>query len=200
MPSAVLWDIGNVIVRWEPRTLYRKIFDDPAACDWFLANVCTIDWHARHDRGVSFAENRHPLLARFPEHAPHIEAWERRWWEMFSGAIPETEAAIEALAERGVPQFGLSNVSGEVLAGVLAMSPAFRHLEGLVTSGELGVLKPDAAIYRAACQRFGRAPAEFLFIDDSAANVAAAQALGFDAHHFGDPQALRPALEARGLL
>jgi 2-haloacid dehalogenase/putative hydrolase of the HAD superfamily len=200
MPKAVLWDVGNVIVRWDPRTLYSKIFRDAAERDRFLASVCTMEWHARHDLGVTFAENRAPLLARFPEHAAHIEAWESRWWEMFSGAIAETEAAIDELAARDVPQFALSNMSHEVLDGILAMSPAFRRLQGVVISGELGLAKPDAAIYRAACERFGRRPQDFLFIDDSAANIAAARALGFDAHHFTDPADLRPALAARGLL
>ena len=200
MPKAVLWDIGNVWVRWDPRTLYSKIFPDPAARDDFLARVCTMDWHVRHDLGVSFAENRAALVARFPEHAPHIEAWERRWWEMFSGVIPQTEAAIEALAGRGVPQFALSNMSHEVIGGILAMSPAFARLGGVLISAELALLKPDPAIYREACARFGHAPADFLFIDDSAANIEAARALGFDTHHFTDPAALRPALAARGLL
>lgn len=200
MPTAVLWDIGNVMVRWNPRTLYSKIFDDAAACDRFLGMVCTMDWHVRHDLGVTFAENRAALVARFPEHAPHIEAWQTRWWEMFSGAIPETEAAIDALAARGVPQFALSNMSAEVIDGVLAMVPAAQALEGLVISAELGVIKPDAAIYHAACERFGRAPEDFLFIDDSRANITAAQALGFDTHHFTEPAALLPALQARGLL
>jgi 2-haloacid dehalogenase/putative hydrolase of the HAD superfamily len=200
MPKAVLWDVGNVVVRWNPRTLYSKLIADPEACDRFLATVCTMEWHARHDLGVTFAENRAPLVARFPEHARLIEAWETRWWEMFSGAIPETEAVIEELAARGAPQFALSNMSGEVREGVLAMSPAFARLGGMVISGDLAMAKPDPAIFLAACARFDRAPQDFLFVDDSAANIAAAQALGFDTHHFVDPAALRPALAMRGLL
>lgn len=200
MAKAILWDIGNVIVRWDPRTLYSKIFPDAVQRDRFLATVCTMDWHVRHDLGVTFADNRGPLVDRYPEHAAEIEAWESRWWEMFSGTIPETEAAIEALAARGVPQFALSNMSHEVIEGVMAMSPAFQRIEGVVISGELGLIKPDAAIYRAACDRFGVAAQDFLFIDDSAANIEAARALGFDAHHFTDAAALWPALEARGLL
>jgi 2-haloacid dehalogenase/putative hydrolase of the HAD superfamily len=200
MVKAVLWDIGNVVVRWDPRTLYSKIFPDPAERDRFLSTVCTMEWHARHDLGVTFAENRAPLLARFPDQAAHIHAWESRWWEMFSGVIPETEAAIEALAARGAPQHGLSNMSHEVIDGVLAMTPALARLDGIVFSGHLGLMKPDAAIFRAACERFGRAAADFLFIDDSTANIEAARALGFDTHHFTDPATLRPALEARGLL
>ncbi len=200
MVRGVAFDIGNVIVRWNPRTLYSRIFPDPAQCDWFLDNVCTMDWHTFHDAGVSFAANRAPLVARWPEYAEAIEAWERRWPEMFSGAIPETEAAIEALAARGVPMFGLSNISQDTLASTIAMSPAFARLRDIVVSGAEGVVKPDPRIFEILCRRAGMAPAELLFVDDSPKNTAAAEALGFDVHLFEDPATLRPALEARGLL
>lgn len=200
MPKAVLWDVGNVMVRWDPRTLYDKVFPEPARRDWFLSHVCTMDWHIRHDLGVTFEENRKPLLERFPEHAEAIHAWEGRWWEMFSGVIPESEAAVEALHDAGVPQFGLSNMSHEVLDGIMALSPAFDRWKGIVISAETAIMKPDPRIYHQACERFGHAPADFLFIDDSALNIEGARALGFDVHHFTDPAALRPALEARGLI
>jgi FMN phosphatase YigB (HAD superfamily) len=199
-PKAVLWDFGNVIVRWDPRTLYQKIFPDPVECDRFLSDVCTLAWHAPTDCGVTFAENCAALSARHPQHEAEIWAWHRRWDEMFSGPIEETEAAIEALHARGVPQYGLSNISHETIDSTLAMSPAFRRLAGFVASGRELVMKPDPAIYRLVCERFGLAPADLLFVDDSAKNIAAAQALGFDVHHFTDPAALRPALEARGLI
>jgi len=199
-PKAVLWDIGNVIVRWNPRTLYEKIFQEPAECDRFLTHVCSMEWHVAHDLGVSFAENGAALIARHPEYEAEIRAWRERWWEMFSGAIPETEVAIEALHARGVRSFGLSNISGEVIDGVRAMSPAFARLEGLIVSGDERLVKPDPAIFLLTCERFGLAPQEFLFVDDSAANIEAAARLGFDVLHFTDPALLRPALEARGLL
>jgi 2-haloacid dehalogenase/putative hydrolase of the HAD superfamily len=200
MPKAVLWDFGNVIVRWDPRTLYSKIFPDPAERDRFLAEVCTMAWHIETDRGVGFADNCAALAGRFPEHETAIWAWRDRWWEMFSGPIPETEAAMEALHARAVPQFGLSNVSLETLERTLTMSPAFGRLGGVIASAAEGLVKPDPAIFRLACERFGFAPADVLFVDDGLHNVEAARALGFDAHHFTDPAALRPALEARGLL
>jgi HAD superfamily hydrolase (TIGR01509 family) len=200
MPKAVFWDFGNVIVRWDPRTLYSKIFPDPVERDRFLAAVCTLAWHAPTDCGLSFAENVAALVAERPDHEPEIRAWRERWDEMFSGPIPETEAAIEALHAREVPQYGLSNISHETLDATMAMSPAFRRLRGVIASGLEGVMKPDAAIFRLACDRYGLAPAEVLFVDDGARNIAAAAALGFDTHHFTDPAALRPALEARGLL
>lgn len=200
MAKAVLWDIGNVIVRWNPRTLYSKIFPDPVECDRFLTSVCTMDWHLAHDRGVAFEDNRAELIARHPEHEAAIRAWGDRWWEMFSGPIPETESAIEALHQAGVPQFGLSNISQHTIEGTVAMSPAFGRLRGVVVSGDEGITKPDPAIFRLASERFGHAPADMLFVDDGARNIEAARALGFDVHHFTDPAALRPALEARGLL
>jgi HAD superfamily hydrolase (TIGR01509 family) len=199
-PKAVVWDFGNVIVRWNPRTLYSRIFPDPVECDRFLADVCTMAWHTAHDRGVTFADNRAPLLEKHPEHADAILAWETRWPEMFSGAIAETEGVIEDLHARGVPQFGLSNISTETLEGTYALSPAFGRLKDVVLSGAEGVMKPDPAIFKLASDRFGFAPQDLLFVDDGAHNTAAAAALGWDVHHFTDPAAIRPALEARGLL
>ena len=200
MPKVLLWDFGNVIVRWNPRTLYEKIISDPVERDRFLADVCTMAWHTPTDCGVTFADNCAALAARHPQHEAEIWAWHLRWNEMFSGPIPETEAAIEALHARGVRQYGLSNISHETLDSTLAMSPAFGRLAGVVASGREGVMKPDPAIYRLCCERFGHAPGDFLFVDDSARNIEAARDLGFDTHHFTDPAALAPALAARGLI
>jgi HAD superfamily hydrolase (TIGR01509 family) len=199
-PRALLWDFGNVIVRWDPRTLYRKIFPDPAECDRFLADVCTMAWHAATDCGVAFADNCARLIEVHPQYEAEIRAWHERWHEMFSGPIAETEAAIEALHLRGVPQYGLSNISHETLDATLTMSGAFGRLAGLIASGLEGVMKPDPAIFRLCCERFGLEPGEFLFVDDSARNIETAAALGFDTHHFTDPAALAPALERRGLI
>lgn len=198
--TTVVWDVGNVIVRWNPRTLYSKIFADPAECHRFLSDVCTMAWHAPTDCGVTFADNCTALSARFPEHEEAIWAWKHRWGEMFAGAIPETEAAIAALHARGVKQYALTNMSHETEDLTFAMSPAFARLDGRIVSGREGVMKPGPEIFRLTCARFGFAPAEALFVDDSAANIAAAEALGFQTHHFTDPAALRPALEAAGLL
>jgi 2-haloacid dehalogenase/putative hydrolase of the HAD superfamily len=197
---AVVFDVGNVIVRWDPRTLYSKIFPDVAERDWFLANVCTMPWHMRHDDGVSFADNRTPLIAQYPQYEAQIVAWEERWWEMFSGAIPESVAAIEALHARGVTLLGLTNMPSSVAAGAFAMNPAFDRLSHIVVSGDIGLSKPDPRIFAHTAQKAGLAPAELLLVDDSPVNIAAAKACGFDVHHFVDPAALHPALAARGLL
>jgi len=196
----VVFDVGNVIVRWDPRTLYSKIFPDEGQRDRFLANICTMAWHARHDAGVPFAENRAPLIERFPEHEAAILAWGDRFFEMFSGPIPETEAAIEAMAARGVTMVGLTNMSADTAAQTFAMSPAFARLSDIVVSGAVGLIKPDPRIFALAAERAGLAPGELLFVDDSRRNVEAAADLGFETHLFDDPATLRPALAARGLL
>ena len=199
-PRALLWDVGNVIVRWNPRTLYAKIFKEPADLDRFLSHVGTLEWHAATDRGVTFADNIAALSARHPHHAEHIAAWWDRWDEMLSGTIPETESVIEDLAARGVPQFALTNMSSETWPGVKAMSPAFRHFRDAIVSAEERVIKPEPRIYEIVLERTGLEPADLLFVDDSAANITAAEALGFHVHHFTDPAALRPAVERLGLL
>ena len=199
-PMAVLFEVGNVLVRWSPRALYTKLIPDPAALDHFLSEVCPMSWHAETDRGVPFADNIARRVALYPEHADLIRAWHARWDEMFLGAIPESEAAIEAMHDRGVPMHALTNMAVESWPMVQAMSPAFARLDVVVVSGAEGVIKPDPAIYEIACARTGRRPQDMLFIDDSLANVEAARELGFHTHHFTDPAALRPQLAAFGLL
>ncbi|PXA88736.1 HAD family phosphatase [Caulobacter sp. D4A] len=199
-PRAMLWDVGNVIVRWNPRTLYAKIFKEPADLDRFLSHVGTLDWHSETDRGLTFGENIALRAARFPEHAQHLAAWWERWDEMFSGAIPETESLIEDLAAAGVPQFALTNMSSESWPGVQTMSPVFRHFRDAVVSAEERTIKPERRIYEIALERTGLSATDLLFVDDSAANIEAARAMGFHVHHFVDPAALRPVVEAHGLL
>jgi FMN phosphatase YigB (HAD superfamily) len=199
-PVGVLWDVGNVIVRWDPRTLYAKIFKEPAACDRFLFDVCTMAWHGETDRGLPAEENTRRLIERFPHYEAEIRAWWDRWDEMFGGPIEETALAMEALAARGVPQFGLTNMAGPVWPTIEPMAPAVRHLNAVVVSGDEGMIKPEPAIYRLACARSGLAPEQLLFVDDSLANIQAAEALGFHVLHFTDPAVLHPVLKAHGLL
>lgn len=200
-PRAVLWDVGNVIVRWDPRALYAKMFEEPADLDRFLSHVCTLDWHVEHDKGVGFAENAAPLIARFPEHEAKIRAWDERFHEMLSGPIPETASVIEALAARDVPQFALTNMPQSKWPVVQAMSPVhFGHFRDAIVSGDEQVIKPDRRIYEIVLERTGLRASDLLFIDDSAANIATAMDIGFHTHHFTDPAQLRAAVERHGLL
>lgn len=199
-PRALLWDVGNVIVGWSPRRLYEKLFEEPAACDRFLSSVCTLEWHIEHDRGATFTDNAAPLIARHPEHEHHIRAWGDRFLEMVGPVIGETEIAMQALAARGVPQYGLTNMPSEAWPGVQTLSPAFALLADTIVSGDEKLVKPDPAIYAVVLARTGLEPADLLFVDDSAANIEAARAIGLHVHRFEDPAALWPALIAHGLL
>lgn len=199
-PVGVLWDVGNVIVRWDPRNLYEKIFEEPAACDRFLSHVCTLAWHGLTDRGVPAEENTLELIGRFPEYEAEIRAWWDRWDEMFGGVIEETEIAMNALAAAGVPQFGLTNMAGPVWPTIEPMAPAVRHLKAVVVSGDEKLIKPERRIYEIACERSGMRPDQLLFVDDSAANIQAAAEMGFHVLHFTDPSALMPTLKSHGLL
>lgn len=200
-PRAVLWDVGNVIVRWDPRALYAKIFKEPADIDRFLSHVCTLDWHVEHDRGVAFTDNAAPLIERFPEHADEIRAWDERFGEMLSGPIPETAEVIEALAARDVPQFALTNMPQSKWPVVQAISPAhFGLFREAVVSGDEKVIKPAPRIYEIVLERTGLLASDLLFIDDSAANIDAAKEIGFHTHHFTDPARLRSVVENHGLL
>ena len=199
-PSAVLFDVGNVIVRWDPRTLYAKIFPDPAERERFLAEVCSMSWHLEHDRGAAMADTIPVLAQQHPHHAEAIAAWLDRHPEMFSGAIPETEAVIEDLHARGVPLYALTNMPRDFWAHTRSLSPVFGRFLDTVVSSDEGLVKPDPRIFEIACARSGLAPSQMLFIDDSRANIEAAAALGFHTHLFHDPAALRPAIVANGLL
>ncbi|MDR3513897.1 MAG: HAD family phosphatase [Caulobacteraceae bacterium] len=199
-PVGVLWDVGNVIVRWDPRTLYSKIFPDPAERERFLAEVCTPAWHRQHDLGRPMAEGVAALTALHPDQAYAISAWSDRWSEMFSGVIEETVAAMTALHARATPMFGLTNMPSEVWPVVSAMHPAFGLLRSTVVSGDERLAKPDPGIFALASRRAGLTPQELLFVDDVAANIEAARALGFHVHLFDEPSGLAPALADFGLL
>lgn len=198
--KGVLFDIGNVIVRFEPRALYSKLFPDPVACERFLAEVCTTAWHVEHDRGAAMADTIPALVARFPEHEAAIRAWRDRAGEMLPEVIAPTVSAIERLASRNIPLFAITNMPAEWVEPITAMSPVFGRFREIVVSAHHRVVKPDRELFDIACARAGMAAEDLLLIDDSLANIESARALGFDVHLFDDPAALAPALAARGLL
>jgi len=199
-PTAVLFDIGNVIVRFDPHALYSKILPDAEERQWFLTHVCSMAWHVEHDRGAAMAETIPTLVARYPSYRDAIEAWRDRAPEMLHSLIDPSIQAIEALAASGVPLFALTNMPAEWVSLITGMSPVFAHFRDIVVSAHEGAIKPDPRLYRIALDRMGLGADEVLFIDDSPPNIDAARALGFDVHLFDDPAALRPALQARGLL
>jgi 2-haloacid dehalogenase len=198
--QAVLWDLGNVLLDWSPAHLYRKFFDTEAEVQAFLTHVCNMTWHAEHDRGVPMADNRAELIARFPEHAEAIRAWETRFPEMLDGTVAGTAEAMDRLASQAVPQYALTNLPDEWLQPVLDLYPSMRHMRDIIVSAHEGVIKPDQRIFEITADRLPHEPAAVLFFDDRSENVDAARAYGFDAELFAGETAMLAALGQRGLL
>jgi 2-haloacid dehalogenase len=196
----IVFDLGGVLIDWDPRHLYRKLFDDAEAMEQFLAEICHASWNAEQDRGRSWADAVAELAARHPEHRALIEAYHLRWEEMLGGPIEGTVAILAELKAAGRPLHALTNWSHETFPIARARYSFLAWFTSILVSGEERVMKPDVAIFELLLQRLG-APAEAcLFIDDSAKNIEAASALGFDAIRFTGPDALRRDLAARGLL
>ena len=199
--DAVVWDIGHVLVQWSIRNLYEKLIADPAELDWFLEHVVTLPWHFRHDAGEPLADLIAEKVAEFPGHRTLIEAYGPRWLETIPGLIPGTPALIEALAAQGVPQFSITNFGADTWAMFRPTLPLLDHMGDIVVSGVERLAKPDPAIFHLAAQRFGHAPERMLFIDDNAANIAGAAALGWKVHHFTrGARALEADLRGLGVL
>jgi 2-haloacid dehalogenase len=198
--DAVVFDIGGVLLDWNPRHLYRSLFGDEDAMERFLAEICTLEWHAAHDLGVPFAQSCAELAARHPEHGEMIRAWGERSEEMVAGPIAGTVEILRALIERGVRCFGLTNMEAETYPLRRARYDFLRWFEGTVVSSAEGVAKPDPEIFRRLLDRFGLQAARTVLIDDSAVNVEAARAIGLQAVRFESPETLRTWLAGAGLL
>jgi 2-haloacid dehalogenase len=198
--KAVVFDLGGVLIDWDPRYLYRKLLDDEAAVEEFLATVCTPEWNAEQDRGRPFAEGVAELVERHPVHAAAITAYHERWPEMLGGAVGGTVEVLAELRAAGVPVYALTNWSAETFGIARERFEFLEWFDGVLVSGEERMIKPDPAIFRLLLDRFGLDSGATFYIDDSPANVAAADRLGFDAVRFTSPAQLRRDLEARGLL
>lgn len=166
----------------------------------FLGTVCTPQWNDRLDRGRPFAEGVAELVERFPDQAELITAYHERWPEMVRGSIEGTVEVLDELQATGIPTYVLSNASAETWPFAVERFPFLGSFDGVLLSGEVGVAKPDPEIFDELCRRFGLQPATTVFIDDRAANVDAARALGFSAHHFQGAPGLRAELVRLELL
>ncbi|HEV2823907.1 MAG TPA: HAD family phosphatase [Actinomycetota bacterium] len=198
--KAAVFDLGGVLIDWDPRYLYRKLLADEAAVEEFLATVCTPEWNAEQDRGRPFAEGVAELVERHPVHAAAITAYHERWTEMLGGDIAGTVELLDELRDTGVPLYALTNWSAETFGIARERYQFLEWFDGVLVSGEERMIKPDPAIFRLLLDRFGLDPGAAFYVDDSPANVAAAGELGFDAVRFTGPEQLRRDLEARGLL
>lgn len=200
-PGKVVFDIGQVLIEWNPRHLYREVFGgDEDLMDDFLANVCTPDWNREQDRGRPWDEAVATLIQQFPDCAELIRLYDECWEQMVPDVVAGTPEILQELQARGVSTYGLTNFSEAKLKVTRERFDFLNHFDGLVVSGVERLIKPDPAIYRVLLDRYHLDPAELFFTDDTLENVEAAKALGIDARLFTGADDLRRQLVEVGLL
>jgi 2-haloacid dehalogenase len=198
--AAVVFDIGGVLMDWDPKHLFRKMFSDPSRMDWFLANVCTAEWNAHQDAGRTLADATAERARQFPEWEEEIRAYYGRWIEMIGGPVPGTAAIVEELSDKGFQLFALSNFSAETFAQVRGDYPVLDRFERIFLSAHYGCVKPDRRFFDIAIREIALPAETLVFIDDSVPNVATARSLGMHGIEFHSATDLRRDLQALGLL
>jgi 2-haloacid dehalogenase len=201
LAPAIVFDFGGVLLDWDPRYLYRKFFNgNSAALEQFLTDVNFMAWNLEQDKGRSLADGVAALSARFPHYAELIAAYDQRWAESIKGPIQPTVEILRALKAARYPLYGLSNWSAETFHRFRHQHDFFSWFDAIVVSGEVRLVKPDPRIYELFLAKIERTADACVFIDDSAANIAQADRLGFSTIRFESPEQLRAELQGRGLL
>jgi 2-haloacid dehalogenase len=198
--ETVVFDVGGVLLDWDPRHLYRKVFADEAEMELFLAEICSPAWHAPHDRGVSTAASCAELASQHPQFSELIWAWSTRSEEMIGGVDAGSVEVLRSVRAIGMPCYALTNMEAETYPLRLERFPFLGWFDGTVVSGREGVAKPDPLIYTRLLDRFGLKPGTTLMIDDTKENLEAASQLGIQTALFLSSRQLRADLEAAGVL
>lgn len=196
----VIFDLGGVLIDWNPRHMYKKIFQDKQEMENFLAQICTDAWNLEQDAGRTLEEGTQILCQRHPDKAPLIKLFYGRWTEMLGGTIDETVAILYELKARGVRLYSLTNWSHETFPYARQTFPFLNEFLDIVVSGEEKLLKPDSRIYEILLARNNLRAAESVFVDDKLTNVRAAEALGMRGVHFTAPHEFAAALRGLKLL
>ncbi len=198
-PTRVVFDIGNVLIHWDPKVLYRKIFTSETEVEHFLTRILPPEWNLEQDRGRSWAEAEAERIALFPDHEPHIRAFRARWRETVPHAIEGTVQILRQLKAAGVPLYAITNFAADTLDEAKTIYPFLAEsFIDIVVSGDEKLLKPDPAIFQVLLRRQKLQAQDCVFVDDSPKNVTAAAALGFHALHFTGPETFGEELRALG--
>jgi 2-haloacid dehalogenase len=198
--EAVVFDVGGVLLDWDPRHLYRNLFADEAKMEWFLAEICSPAWHEPHDRGVSTAASCAELASRHPQFSDLIWAWSRRSDEMVGGVDAGSVEVLRAVRETGLGCYALTNMEAETYPLRLERFAFLGWFDGTVVSGREGVAKPDPAIFMRLLDRFGLTARTTLMIDDKKENLETASSLGMQTVLFRSSRQLRAELESAAVL
>lgn len=197
--TSVVFDLGGVLIDWNPRYVYRELFDDEEQMEWFLGNICTSEWNAQQDAGRTFKEATKELLEKHPEHEALIRAYYERWEDMLAGPIPGTVEILREVRDSPYRLYALTNWSAESFPVARERYDFLNWFEGIVVSGEICMIKPHPEIFDHLAERFNLKPPATVFIDDVAANVDAARAAGYLAVQFQNPEQLRSDLKEAGV-
>ena len=193
--NTVIFDLGGVLIDWNPRHLYRKIFNTEEEVTWFLENVCTGEWNDMQDAGRSFEEATEELVQKFPDHEDAIRAWYGRWQETISGPIHETVEVLKTIKESGKYKlYALTNWSAETFPWALENFEFLHWFEGIVVSGVEKTRKPFPDFYQILFDRYNINPAQAVFIDDNIKNVKGSKEVGLPVIHFQSPSQLKEEL------
>lgn len=198
--SVAVFDLGGVLIDWNPRYLYRKLFPYDADMEHFLANICTTEWNLQQDSGRTFTEACAALKLEHPNHAEMIDTWFERFDEMMAGSIAGTVDILAELRERQVPIYALSNWSAETFPLAQRRFEFLQWFRAVFLSAEVRLVKPNPRIFQCFCERFALIPEQIIYIDDLQHNVEAASRIGMHAIRFSDPASLREELVQVGLL
>ncbi|WP_428427843.1 HAD family hydrolase [Pararhizobium sp.] len=195
----IVFDIGRVLIHYDPHIPFSRIIPDDAERKWFFANVCTHDWNIEQDRGRGWREAEELLIAEHPDHTDSIRAFRKYWHEMVPHAYVESVSIMESLIAKGYDVTMLTNFASDTFKEAQKLFPFLTLPRGVTVSGDIQLIKPDVAIYQTHAKSFGLTPAATLFIDDSMPNVEGARAAGWQAVHFTDPQTLQSDLISYGV-
>jgi 2-haloacid dehalogenase len=200
MINTIIFDLGAVLIDWNPNYLYDKIFTNAEERQHFLANICTPAWNEEQDAGRTLAEGTELLVQQFPEHEENIRAFYGRWEEMLGGAIDGTVDIFKQMKDSGRYKiYALTNWSTETFEIAKARYDFLNWFDGMVVSGEEKTRKPFPKFYQILLNRYQVKPQEAVFIDDNYRNVVAAEQLGINSIHFTSAEALKSALAEMGV-
>lgn len=198
--DTIVFDLGGVLIDWNPAYLYRKIFQEEAQVQFFLTHICDSHWNEQQDAGRPLAEATQILVAQFPEYTEAIQAYYGRWTEMLGGPIRGTVQLLEALhQQKKYRLYALTNWSHETFPYALQHYDFLQLFDGILVSGEEKLVKPDPRIYQLLFERFDINPSTALFIDDNPKNVLASRQSGMEALQFVSPEQLQAALSDMGI-
>jgi 2-haloacid dehalogenase len=194
--NIIIFDLGAVLVDWNPHYLYRNLFTNEQEMKDFLANITTPDWNEEQDAGRSLQEGTNLLIQQHPHHEANIRAFYGRWEEMLGDAIEGTVDIFRQLKDSGKYKiYALTNWSAETFPVALERYDFLNWFDGIVVSGTEKMRKPNPAFYQLLLDRYNVKASEALFIDDNLRNVLAAEKLGIKSIHFSSAEQLKSELE-----